>query len=161
MAIIRGLTLSAALAITCATGAEDVTSARKELAPTGRLKVDILVGSLGPSTFYAVKDPETGRLRGVTVDLGAALAKRLGVPLQLVPYASAEALNQSATKGAWNITFMTVDHRRESSLTSVRRMRSLRRPIWYHPHLRSEASRMWIKQAPGSPQSKEADWHSD
>src|ERR687885_2576851 len=111
MATLRGLTLSAALVVAGATVAEDVTSARKELASTGKLRVGILVGSLGPSTFYAVRDPATGRLRGVTVDLGAALAKRLGVPLKLVPYSSAEALNQSATKGAWNITFMTVDHR--------------------------------------------------
>ena len=114
MAMIRGLALSAALVIAGAATAEDDTAARKELVPTGKLRVGILVGSLDPSTFYAVKDPASGRLRGVTVDLGVALAKRLRVPLKLVPYSSAEALNQSATKGAWDVTFMTVDRRRET-----------------------------------------------
>src|SRR3954466_5882361 len=36
------------------------------------------------------------------------------VPLDLVPYPSAEALNHSATAGAWDVTFMTVDHQRET-----------------------------------------------
>ncbi len=112
--MIKWLTLSAALIIAGAAAAEDGTSARKELAPTGKLRIGILVGSLGPSTFYAVRDPATGRLRGVTVDLGAALAKRLGVPLEFVPYPSAEALNQSATAGEWDVTFMTVDRHRET-----------------------------------------------
>src|ERR671933_294950 len=110
--MIRRLILCAALLIPDAATAEDNASARKELAPTGKLRVGILVGSLEPSTFYAVKDRATGRLRGVTVDLGAALAKRLGVPVEFVPYPSAEALNQSATAGEWDVTFMTVDRHR-------------------------------------------------
>src|SRR3954470_10804830 len=85
-----------------------------ELAPTGKLRVGLLVGSLGPSTFYTARDPTTGRLRGVTIDLAGALARELGVPLDLVPYPSAEALNHSATAGAWDVTFMTVDHQRET-----------------------------------------------
>jgi len=56
----------------------------------------------------------TAGLRGVTVDLATALARELRVPLELVPYSSAEALNQSATAGAWDVTFMTVDHHRQT-----------------------------------------------
>src|SRR3954449_3998237 len=114
MAMMRWLILAAALVAVGTTAAEDLASTRTELASTGKLRVGILVGSLGPSTFYTVSDPTVGGLRGVTVDLAAALARELGVPLELVPYPSAEALNQSATAGAWDVTFMTVDHRRQT-----------------------------------------------
>src|SRR4051795_11309784 len=117
MAMRKWLILAAALVVAGATdtakAVENLTSARTELAPTGNLRVGILVGSLGPSTFYTVSDSTAG-LRGVTVDLAAALARELRVPLELVPYPSAEALNQSATAGAWDVTFMTVDHRRQT-----------------------------------------------
>src|SRR3954468_15463087 len=104
---------TATLVVAGAAAADNITAARKELAPTGKLRVGILVGSLGPSTFYTVSDSTAG-LRGVTVDLAAALARELRVPLELVPYSSAEALNQSATAGAWDVTFMTVDHHRQT-----------------------------------------------
>src|SRR4051794_35706351 len=45
-----------ATATATATAAENLTSARTELAPIGNLRVGILVGSLGPSTFYTVSD---------------------------------------------------------------------------------------------------------
>jgi len=112
--MIKWSILAAALVVAGATAADNVTSARKELAPAGKLRVGILVSSLGPSTFYTVNDSTVGRLRGVTVDLATALARELGVPLELVPYPSAEALNQSATTGAWDVTFMTVDHHRQA-----------------------------------------------
>src|ERR687885_1180182 len=114
MMMIGGMILAIALVVAGAAAAEDDTSARKELAPTGKLRAGILVGSLKPSTFYAMMVWPTGRLRGVTVDLATALAKKLGVPLEIVPYPSADALNQSATTGAWDVTFMTVDPHRET-----------------------------------------------
>lgn len=114
MAMVRWLITAAALVVAGATAAENLTSTRTELAPTGKLRVGLLVGSLGPSTFYTARDPTTGQLRGVTIDLAGVLARELGVPLDLVPYPSAEALNHSATAGAWDVTFMTVDHQRET-----------------------------------------------
>src|SRR3954464_1719699 len=114
MALIRWLILASALVVAGAAAAGNITSTRNELAPTGKLRVGILVGSLGPSTFYTVRDSTSEWPRGVTVGLAGALARELGVPLELVPYPSAEALNQSATAGAWDVTFMTVDHHRET-----------------------------------------------
>jgi len=113
MAMRKWLTLAAALVVAGATARDNDTAARTELASTGKLRVGLLVGSLGPSTFYTVSD-STAELRGVTVDLATALARELRVPLELVPYSSAEALNQSATAGAWDVTFMTVDHHRQT-----------------------------------------------
>src|SRR3954462_13287531 len=114
MALIRWLILASALVVAGAAAAGNITSTRNELAPTGKLRVGILVASLGPSTFYTVRDSTSEWPRGVTVGLAGALARELGVPLELVPYPSAEALNQSTTAGAWDVTFMTVDHRRQT-----------------------------------------------
>src|SRR3954452_24712157 len=114
MAMRKWLILAAALVVAGATATDNGASARTELAPTGKLRVGLLVGSLGPSTFYTVSDSTAGGLRGVTVDLAAALARELRVPLELVLYPSAEALNQSATAGTWDVTFMTVDHHRQT-----------------------------------------------
>ncbi len=50
----------------------------KELVPTGKLRVAIAVAP-APSALYVVKDSATGKFRGVAVDLGSALAKKLGV----------------------------------------------------------------------------------
>lgn len=67
----------------CATVPDD--AARKELVPTGKPRVGIGVGA-APSAFWATRDPATGKPRGVTVNLGQALADKLGVPLELVVY---------------------------------------------------------------------------
>ena len=55
----------------------------KELVPTGKLRVAIAIAP-SPSAFYAVKDAATGKFRGVAVDLGTALAKKLGVPVEFI-----------------------------------------------------------------------------
>jgi polar amino acid transport system substrate-binding protein len=105
--------LAALVAATATEASDDLAAVRQELAPMGKLRAGILVGTLGPSTFYTVSDATTEQLRGVTVDLVTSLARELGVPLELVPYPSAEALNLSAGAGAWDVTFMTVDRHRE------------------------------------------------
>jgi polar amino acid transport system substrate-binding protein len=51
-----------------------------ELTPTGKLRVAIAIAP-APSAQFAVKD-EAGNYRGVAVELGAALAKKLGVPVE-------------------------------------------------------------------------------
>jgi polar amino acid transport system substrate-binding protein len=109
-----GLITAAALVVAGPAASEDASCARNELVPAGKLRVGILVSSLGPSTFYAVSEPATGRLKGVTIDLAERLAQELGVSLEIVPYRSAEALNHSTSTGAWDVTFMTVDDHRES-----------------------------------------------
>jgi polar amino acid transport system substrate-binding protein len=53
-----------------------------ELAPSGKLKIGYYLGS--PTSM--VKDPKTGEARGLTVELGQALAKRLGVEVEFKEY---------------------------------------------------------------------------
>jgi polar amino acid transport system substrate-binding protein len=106
----RGLAvaLSSAL-LACATVPED--QARRELAPTGRLRVGIGVGA-SPSAFWTTRDPATGKPRGVTVNLGQALADRLGVPLELVVYPNSGEVTAAGPKGEWDVAFVPMDDER-------------------------------------------------
>ena len=93
----------------CASMPDD--AARRELAPTGKLRVGIGVGA-APSAFWATKDPASGRPRGVTVNLGQALADKLGVPLELVVYPNSGEVTAAGPKGQWDVTFVPVDDER-------------------------------------------------
>jgi len=87
----------------------------RELSPTGKLRVGVVVASVA-SPLFAVKDKDRGQPRGVTVDLGTELAQRLGVPLELVTYDTTTALTDSATSGAWDVTFLPVTPERQTVL---------------------------------------------
>lgn len=84
----------------------------KELIPTGKLRVAIAVAP-APSALYAVKDGTTGKFRGVTVDLGTAMARKLGVPAEFVPHLASGEIQNSAASGKWDVTFMPVDDERK------------------------------------------------
>jgi polar amino acid transport system substrate-binding protein len=88
----------------------DEAAAKKELTPNGKLRVAIAVGP-APSALYTVKDG-TG-YRGVTIVLGTALAERLGVPVEWVPYLATGEIQGSAASGAWDVSFMPVDEERK------------------------------------------------
>src|SRR5690349_18901547 len=53
-------------------------SLMKELAPTGKLRVGVVFAP-SKSLFFNVKDGE--RASGITADIAAALAQKLGVPV--------------------------------------------------------------------------------
>jgi polar amino acid transport system substrate-binding protein len=108
------LVLVLALVSACASIPDVRTAAaRKELAPTGTLRVGVVIAPVAANPFFATKDPATGKRRGVTIDLGAELAQKLGVPLELVAYAPTAALLKDTTSGAWDVTFLPIDPERE------------------------------------------------
>jgi polar amino acid transport system substrate-binding protein len=76
-----------------------------ELAPTGTLRAAINYNN----GVLAQRNPATGELRGMTVDLSRELAKRLGVPVELIPYEGAGRLSDAAKSGAWDIAYLAVD----------------------------------------------------
>jgi len=84
----------------------------KELAPTGKLRVAIAVAP-APSALYAIKDDATGQYRGVTVELGSAMARKLGVPVEFVPHLASGEIQNSAASEKWDVTFMPVDEERK------------------------------------------------
>src|SRR3954471_15986497 len=84
-----------------ATSSAIPTAARAELTPTGKVRAGInfqnqLLTTLGPN----------GEQGGVAVEFARELARRLGVPVEIVPYKSAGALADSVTSGAWEISVL-------------------------------------------------------
>lgn len=92
--------------------AADDAAAKKELAPTGKLRAAIAWGP-APSGLYALKDAATGQYRGVTIDLATELAKTLGVPLELFAVLASGEIQNSAASNVWDVTFIPVDEARK------------------------------------------------
>ena len=109
-----GLALMAAMWISAAAAQE--AAMRKELIPTGSLRVAI-AHSPSASALYVLKDPAAAYgFRGVSVDLGAALAKQLGAPVVFVPYLASGEITNDADKNLWDVTFMPVDADRKKAV---------------------------------------------
>ena len=82
-----------------------------ELAPTGKLRAGInfqnpLLTKLGPN----------GEQSGVAVDLVIELAKRLGVPIEILPYHSAGELAESVTSGKWDVSVLAEEPARAKDI---------------------------------------------
>jgi polar amino acid transport system substrate-binding protein len=87
-------------------------NAARDIAPTGALRVAVAVGPAA-STFWATRDPNSDKARGVTVELAKAAADKLHVPLQLVEYKNSGEIAAAASKDGWDISFMPADVERE------------------------------------------------
>ncbi len=111
MSPIRHLILCLGLMIGPVVAHADDVAARKELTPTGVLRVAIAVGP-SPSGIFALKDANPPGFRGVTIDLATALAKKLGATVVFVPYLGSGEIQGSAAAGLWDVTFMPVDDER-------------------------------------------------
>jgi len=77
-------------------------------APSGTLRASINLGN----PVLAALDPATGQPVGVSVDLAAEFAKRLGVPLQLIAVKSAGASVENVEQGKADIGFFAIDPKR-------------------------------------------------
>jgi polar amino acid transport system substrate-binding protein len=76
-----------------------------ELAPTGTLRAAINFGN----PILATSDAATGEARGVSVDLSRELAKRLGVPVELVTFTAAGKVVEGLKAGAWDVAYVAID----------------------------------------------------
>ena len=83
------------------------------LAPSGTLRAGINLGN----PVLAVRDPATGELRGVAIDIARELAARVDVPLRFVTYDSAARMAEEAPTGAWDVAFLGADPARETDIT--------------------------------------------
>ncbi|NEX61942.1 ABC transporter substrate-binding protein [Noviherbaspirillum sp. 17J57-3] len=88
------------------------SAAAKELAPSGKLRAAINFGN----PILATKDAATGEARGVSVDLARELARRLGVPLELVTYPAAGKVVEGVKANEWDVAFVAIDPRRGADM---------------------------------------------
>lgn len=95
--------------------AQDRQAALKELAPTGAVRVAIAVGP-SSSALWTIRDPASGKPRGVTVELAGALGRHLGVPVQLVEFESSGEIVKAVDADRWDVTFVPVDAERKKVL---------------------------------------------
>ena len=86
----------------------------KELASTGTLRVGVVFAPT-MSTFFIVKDSD-GKPRGVTVDLGETLAKKLNLPAEFVLYPNSGQATDAVESGAVDVSFMPVDAERKARI---------------------------------------------
>jgi polar amino acid transport system substrate-binding protein len=89
------------LAGCASTRVEPEAPAQQALAPTGNLRVAVYPGS--PTSM--VKDAASGETRGVTWELGQALAARLGVPFEPVVFPRPAEVIEGLKSGGADITF--------------------------------------------------------
>jgi polar amino acid transport system substrate-binding protein len=78
------------------------TEARQALAPTGKLRVGLQLGS----PHNVLRDSVSGEMKGVGFDLGKELARRMGVPFEPIMYPSIGALLEGGKSGAWDVAFV-------------------------------------------------------
>jgi polar amino acid transport system substrate-binding protein len=76
---------------------------KQQLAPTGTLRVGVLMVS-----YFAVPDEASGRLKGVIPDLGEELARRVGVPAELIRFDNPGAIMAAFRDGAIDVTFLGI-----------------------------------------------------
>jgi polar amino acid transport system substrate-binding protein len=103
----RKLLLAVAFTATLASIAEAQQAADPRVADfvkAGRMRAGI-----GVAPIIATKNPATGELQGVAVDLARALAARIGVELQLVAYPRPGAVMEGLRSDAWDLAFLGID----------------------------------------------------
>jgi len=83
------------------------------LAPGGTLRAGINLGN----PVLAVRDPATGEMRGVAIDIARELATRVAIPLRFVTYDSASRMADEARSDAWDVAFLGADPAREADIT--------------------------------------------
>jgi polar amino acid transport system substrate-binding protein len=86
------------------------STVRKELAPTGELRVGVAYAP-ARSALFVVKDA-SGKPSGVTVDIGKELARKLGVPVEFVVVSNTGELTHEISSGALDVTFVPIDNER-------------------------------------------------
>jgi polar amino acid transport system substrate-binding protein len=93
--------------------ADPVLAARPLIAPTGALRAGVNLGN----ALFTTRDSATGELRGVGIDLVAALGARLGVPVIHVVHATPGDVAASAGHGTWDVAILAIEPARADVIT--------------------------------------------
>ena len=100
----------AALSALAASAQQSTDPRVSDLAQTGKVRIALGLGS----PVLAMKDPNTGELRGPALELARALAKKIGVELQTVEYPRPGAILSGVKKNEWDVTFLVADPARQA-----------------------------------------------
>jgi polar amino acid transport system substrate-binding protein len=84
----------------------------REIAPTGVLRAAINLGN----PVLAQKNPGSGKLTGVSVDLANELGHRLGLQLTLVPFGTAGQVFEALAANLWDVAFLAIDPMRATKI---------------------------------------------
>jgi polar amino acid transport system substrate-binding protein len=85
-----------------------------DLVQSGKLRVALGLGS----PVLAMKDANTGQVRGPALDLEQALAKKIGVKLEPVEYPRPGAILAGVKSNEWDVTFLVADPARSADADS-------------------------------------------
>jgi polar amino acid transport system substrate-binding protein len=107
-AVLAGLCLIAA----CVNAPPIAPSVRSELAPAGTLRAGINYGNV----VLATRDPASGELRGVHVDLARELARRAGVAIELIGYDTAGGMVDGLKRGALDVALLSAEPARAGEI---------------------------------------------
>ena len=88
------------------------SSLRSDLAPSGTLRIGINYGN----PVLATRDPVTGELRGVAVELGRELGRRLNLTVKLVGFDAAGKMFEAVKRGLWDAAFLAIDPARAGDI---------------------------------------------
>jgi polar amino acid transport system substrate-binding protein len=86
---------------------------KAELAPAGTLRAGINVQNF----LLVTGKTESGDPAGVAPDMAAEIARRLGVPMKLVPFKSPGELADAAEANAWDIGLIGAEPQRAEKIT--------------------------------------------
>jgi len=85
--------------------------AKKQLAPGGKLRFAFTVANPNYAT-----QPAGEKLSGIGIDIGEALAKQLGVPLEVVRYTATAENVADAKAGKWDVALLGIEPSRKASM---------------------------------------------
>jgi polar amino acid transport system substrate-binding protein len=107
------LAVAAVLLMTACATSHVPEAVRKELAPTGQLRAGMNLSN----TLFTTKDPSSGELRGVAVDIMRELGARLGVPVQMVVHATPGEVADAVNKGTWDVAILAIEATRAQTIS--------------------------------------------
>ena len=84
----------------------------REIAPTGVLRAAINLGN----SVLAQKNPGSGELTGVSVDLANELGRRLGLQVTLLPFDAAGLVLEALAANVWDVAFLAIDPMRATEI---------------------------------------------
>lgn len=85
---------------------------RAELAPAGKLRAGMNLSN----TLFTLKDPASGELSGVSVDLMRELASRLGVPVEFVVFPRPGDVADASGAGSWDVALLAIEQARAQTI---------------------------------------------